>query len=67
MKKIKGKYTNKIKEVNENNINHKLAKDKLEKRIKCELIIIKSCNSVDDRNLLEDNFFEEYGINKEVS
>ena len=69
MKEVKDKYMKKMKKASENNIKHKLAKDKLDKRIKSELVIIRSCDSLDEQKSQEfqEKLFQTYGINKEVS
>ena len=69
MKEVKDKYIKKMKKANENNIKHKLAKSKLEKRIQSQLVIIRSCDSLDEQisQELKEKLFQNYGISKEVS
>ena len=64
---FKEKYLKKYKKADENILTHKIAHDKLKRRIKCDLIIIKSSDTLELNPQLEDQLFDDYGINKKVS
>ena len=57
----------KYKKMNNNEINNKLTKNKLKKRIKSNLIIIRSSVDLEQKQLQFDNLFKNYGIDKKVS
>ena len=56
----------KYKRISNNKINHKLAQQKLKKRIKSDLIIIRSIVDLDEQ-VQEQDFYKNYGIDKQVS
>ena len=57
----------KYKKISNNEINYKLAKRKLKKRIKCDLIIIRSDVDLEEKQFQEEEFYKNYGIDKQVS
>ena len=56
----------KYKRISNNKMNHKLAQQKLKKRIKSDLIIIRSIVDLDEQ-VQEQDFYKNYGIDKQVS
>ena len=45
---------------------HKLANDKLKKRIETNLTIIQLCDTLEENNFLQDKLFQIYGIKNQV-
>ena len=64
IKQYKKKYTKKIQNKNENDDKHKSAK---ERKIKSDLIVIRSLNSFDEKKSVEETWLQAYGIRKNVS
>ena len=65
IKQIREKYIKKVKL--ETKTKNKITKEKLKKRIKSELIIIKSCNLLKDQFVVEENLFKDFGFSNKVS
>ena len=63
---FKDKYMKKYKKADESVLKHKAAHDKLKRRIKSDLIIIKSSDNAEHNQEIEDQLFKDYAINKEV-
>ena len=67
IKEFVEKYAKKYQKANDNILTHKLAKDKLKRRIKSDMIIIKPSNTLEDQREIEEKMFQELGLNKDVS
>ena len=63
---FKDKYLKKYRKAHESTLKHKAAHDKLKRRLKSDLIIIKSSMNLEHDQEVEDQLFKDYGINKEV-
>ena len=67
IKEFAEKYAKKYQKATDNILTQKLAKDKLKRGIKSDMIIIKSSNTLEDQRELEEKMFQDLGLNKDVS